>query len=232
LFRRKKPIFFELSMVLNDLQRAARFGIRTLRLSFDPDPQRKFYKTLFSKLAAQNITFRLVFDCWTLPDRGFIDSVKRCFRPDSLLVLSPDAANPQIRRLNKPHPAHAFTNRALRSSLALMRDRNVAGHVFFGAGLPFETAAHLAQTQALALDIRRMGFNVSVLPLDCDPGSTVFADPQLFAVRLPARSLADFARLTATDRRRFGWISKTLSPQQIEGFIDDTVARLNAVASC
>lgn len=229
LFARRKPFFFDTQTIVTDLQRAARHGVKTLRLSFDPDPERRRYREIFAALAKEKLRFRLVFDCWTLPRQDFVRSVQSCFTRDSLLVLSPDAGSAQIRARNKRHPAHAFSDQDLLDSLESVRDAGMGGHVFFGAGLPFEDASDLAATRRLALMIRKMGFHISVLPIDCDPCSAVFDDPRAFRVEARARSLDDYARWTATDRRFMGLASDTLSERQIAAFIDETVALLNRI---
>jgi radical SAM superfamily enzyme YgiQ (UPF0313 family) len=229
LFSRKRPRFFSTKKILSDLKEATSRGIGTLRLSFDPDPFRRRYIDLFEAMKKEGLgELRLVFDCWTLPGAELMKKVSECFAPDSLLVLSPDSGSERIRNETKPHPAHAFSNDELMGCLETMRDAGVDAHLFFGAGLPFETSAHLQATQDIALEAHRLGFGCSVLPIDADPGSSVFCRPKKHGMSLVAETLEDYERLSRSDGPWIGARSSSLTGAAVDGFVTETVRKLNA----
>lgn len=223
---RPKVWFFTDEKILLDLRELHRKGIRTLRVSFDPDPARATYLRLFQRLREEGLKFTLVFDCWTPPSPAFVEAVASTFLPDSMLVISPDAGSEEIRRKNK---SCFYSNAELLASLALLREAGVRGHVFFGVGLPFEAASDLEQTHQLALQVVRAGVHVSALPMDCDPCSMIQQNPERYGVSLSGQGLRFYFESTRSDQPFVSYTGSLLSAAEIDSFLEALIRELNQV---
>lgn len=189
---RRGFFFYPLEKAAQDLARAYAFGARTWRVSFDPSPRRDYYRELFMFLRKRRLGYRLVFDCFALPTESFVDEVRRTFTTDSVLVISAECGSERVRRRNR---SFFFTNDALLERVRRIRGRGLGAHVFFSAGLPFERASDIAETEALIRRIREVpGAGVTVCPMDLDPGSPMFEAPNKFGVRSTLRRFKDFCR--------------------------------------
>lgn len=225
LFGRSGAFFFDDDKIIRDLEELHRQGIRTLRVSFDPERDRATWLRLFERIRVQGLSFTLVFDCWTLPDGAFARAVKATFLPDSLLVISPDSGSEEVRRRNK---SCFYTNGQLLDSLGLLAAHEIRRHVFFGVGLPFETAADLAQTRSMALQAAATGAHVSVLPLDRDPCSLVQVPFDAHPDSVPGTGLRQYFEVSRSDAPAFPLDNGLLSMDEIERFIAQTIAALNS----
>ncbi|MBM3956819.1 MAG: hypothetical protein FJ313_02060, partial [Gemmatimonadetes bacterium] len=124
------------------------------------------------------------------PDARFLRAAAGAFRGDSILVISAECGNEEVRRRNRGVP---FSNRALLDALRRVDDAGLQGHVFLSAGLPFETPAMVNETEALIgriLTSTRAA--VTVCPMDLDPGSRLFLEPEALGVTPFLRTFRDF----------------------------------------
>ncbi len=189
---RRGFLFYRLSKALRDLSKAYTFGARTWRVSFDPSPRREYYRELFARVRKKRLNYRLVFDCFSLPSESFVEAVQETFTPDSVLVISAECGSERIRRRNR---SFAFSNDALLERVRRVRSRGLGAHVFFSAGLPFERACDIAETETLIRRLREVpGVGVTVCPMDLDPGSPMFEVPSKFGVRPALRRFRDYGQ--------------------------------------
>lgn len=227
IFSRPKVWFFSHEKILCDLRELHKAGIRTLRISFDPDPKRTEYLRLFQSLREEGLSFTLVFDCWTPPTSEFTQAVGWTFGPESMLVISPDAGSEEVRRKNK---SCFYTNQELLVSLQHLKSYGVRGHVFFGVGLPFESAPDLEETRQLALEVARQGVHVSALPMDCDPCSMIQQSPEFYGVSLPGQGLRFYFESTRSDEPFVSYTGSLLSPADISAFVESLIGELNGLS--
>ncbi|MCX7958369.1 MAG: cobalamin-dependent protein, partial [Deltaproteobacteria bacterium] len=86
--QKKGYYFFRLRKAIDDVCNSYNYGADTLRISFDPEPERKYYIKLFKSLPANlKKKIRLVFDCFSMPDTEFAGVIEETFREDSVIVL-------------------------------------------------------------------------------------------------------------------------------------------------
>jgi radical SAM superfamily enzyme YgiQ (UPF0313 family) len=180
--------FYPQEKVFRDIRTAYDYGCRSLRISFDPDRNRKYYLEIFDSL--KDLNLRLIFDCFFLPDEKFAESLKNNFSSDSILVISPECGNEEIRKLNR---GNFFSNSMLKKSLKMIDSMNIATHLFFSAGLARETTEHVGETAELIRWVKEnINAAVTVFPQEIDPGSFLFLDPQKYGLKLRLRKLRDF----------------------------------------
>jgi radical SAM superfamily enzyme YgiQ (UPF0313 family) len=215
--------FFSTEKALRDLLKAWKHGARTWRVSFDPQQKRGFYLGLFARLRAAEVRFRLIFDCFPLPDAAFLRAVARTFTPDSVVVFSAECGSDRVRRLNR---SPLFTNAALLRAVQATREAGLEAHVFLSAGLPFETRRDLGETAKLIRALRRRGpVGITVCPMELDPGSLIFLQPERHGVRPALRTFRDFYR-NGLDESRPYYETEHLSEPEILA----AVAKLRRVA--
>jgi radical SAM superfamily enzyme YgiQ (UPF0313 family) len=220
---RRRYYFFPPEKVLADLEKAWRHGARTWRVSFDPDPRRSYYLELFSRLRARGLGYRLVFDCFALPDAEFEKQVQKTFTPDSVLVISAECGSERVRRLNR---SFYFSNRELIEALRLVGQCGLQAHVFFSAGLPFETRADIRKTAESIKKLKDFPFcGVSVCPTELDPGAPAFLRPAKFGLQLTRKNLEDF-RTVPPLAFRPGYLTGFFT----EGAITEAIESLTHVA--
>ncbi len=211
--------FFSLKKAYNDITNATRYGIETLRISFDPEPRREYYKNLFNKL--KSLRLRLIFDCFTLPDELFIKSVAENFRQDSVLVISIETGSEIIRKkIRRPY----FDNISLINTLKMIKKYRINAHIFLSFGLPYETLNNLEETRNIIKkikDIKNIG--ITICPMILDIGSLLYEYPQRYGTRPLITSFEDIIQTNISDFRTY--YSTALSEREII----DAINELNKV---
>jgi hypothetical protein len=72
-------------------------------------------------------------------------------------------------------------------------DAGLQSHTFLSAGLPSETWQDVSETAGLIRRLRReTRTGITVCPMELDPGSPMFLDPERFGVSCRLRTLRDF----------------------------------------
>lgn len=181
---------------LETIRQVCQAGIEHLYLSFDPLPERDYYRELFARLRQEKIDLSMSFECWSLPDAGFIDAFESTFGAGrhSRLILSPESASERLRRR---HKGFFFTNRQLYEVLNHTGQKKVRTDIFLSYPLPGETTADLEATRAFVGDLEaRFGEHarVFVQNFDLDPGSSLFREPGKYKIRRYCRSFEDYCR--------------------------------------
>jgi hypothetical protein len=187
---RQGILLYPLDKLVRDVREAVAQGAETLRMSFDPPAARDHVRRWFAAIRAEGFALRLLYDCWHLPTPALLAELGASFAPGSLVVLSPECGNEQLRHRLR---GHAFGNAALLRAIAQAEERGLEVHCFFSAGLPGETPADLAASATLIERIvRTTRAAISVCPMVLDPASPMFLHPERFGVRLLRRELGDF----------------------------------------
>ena len=212
LFERPKHFLFDHEKVLRDFETLYNYGVRSLRLCYDPEPYGDYYAELFEKVRAKNLKFRMVFEAWALPNDRFMKSFAEAFTADSLLILSPECGSEKVRRRNK---GFYYTNRELLDTLDRAHSHGISTSLFFTFGLPFETQEDLSRTLDLVHLCREKGAHCRALPMFLDPYSPVFLDPERFGIETHMKTMEHFIEEHARHAPRLNYCTRHLSEQQI-----------------
>jgi len=187
---RRGAFFYPFDKLAEDIERMQSYGVHTLRTSFDPDPERGTYLELMAHLCQVGYRPRMVFDLWSLPTPAFVRAFAETFAPSSILVLSPESGSAEVRRRTR---GFSFSNEDVMDGIRLIEDAGLEAHAFFTAGLPFEGEPELAETASLISRIRHETHaEVSVAPVELDPGSPMHRHPERYGVTLRLNTLRDF----------------------------------------
>lgn len=207
------------------IRRAIEYGYRTLYVSFDPDPSRKYYSELFERIRQQKLESSMIFGCWSLPTREFIDDFRRTF-VDGVLEISPESASEAVRKRNR---SFFFTNRDLEQTISYIGKNGLGCHLYFSYFHSQETATDVENTRRYYWDLlHRFGTftDAYYLALSTDPASPVYFRPQEHAVEMEVSSFAGYLDIV-----RSGSVGNfrahrplTISPQQARSAEDSICA--------
>jgi radical SAM superfamily enzyme YgiQ (UPF0313 family) len=177
--------------VLKDLKGYLDFNIENIYTSFDPLPAREYYLELFKEIKRELKPFDLHFECWTLPDRQFMDAFAESFSKDSVMILSPDSGSEKIRKLNK---GYFYSNQELLAVLDQIYEKKIKGAVYFSVGFPFEGISEAQDTSDLMKLIKKKyhdHFKISFMPIELDPGSPMWFDNKKFKITADRKTFND-----------------------------------------
>jgi len=182
------------SRTLETIRMAAAQGYRTIYVSFDPDPSRRYYSDLFQRIRSEGLPLNMVFGCWSLPGRDFIDDFRRTF-PHGVFEISPETGSERVRRENKDF---AFTNEELEQAVRYIGDCGLRCHLYFSYFHMNETADDIQSTRRYYWDLlHRFGrfTKAYYLALSTDPCSPIYLTPEEHRVSLGVTSFSDYLEL-------------------------------------
>lgn len=181
--------------VVDTMETAIAHGYESFIVCFDPTPANDaYYLELFSEVRRRGLRCGMGFEAWGLPTRALIGAFRRTFVPEtSYVALSPETGSEEIRKRNK---GFFYTNAQLHEVMGWLEEEGVPAVIYLTCGLPGETSAHLAETDALARDLRsryaRVLSNVLLFPVQIEPGAPMFEDPRSHGVVTSRRTFRDF----------------------------------------
>jgi radical SAM superfamily enzyme YgiQ (UPF0313 family) len=197
--KKKGYFFFDINKAVSDIKGAVKYGIDTIRISFDPDRSRDYYIDLFDRIKIYNL--RLIYDCFSLPSVEFIKSVSRSFREDSVLIISVETGEENVRKkIGRP----IFSNRELMECLAIMNRHRVRAHIFISFGLPYEQKKNFKNASSLISEVAGLNsIGITVCPMILDIGSQMHIDPERFGVIPHIGSFQDLLKINLSDNRTY-----------------------------
>jgi len=105
-------------------------NIEVFRFAFDPNPRdRKHLMTLMQKLGEAfkgNLT--AAFTVFSLPDVEFLSMYSKCFSKNSIISISPEFQNEDLRRR---HKSFYFSNKELETILFYMDELRIRSELYF-----------------------------------------------------------------------------------------------------
>ena len=182
--KRTKPIYRSIDKIIDSIKEALGYGYETMYVVFDPFPDnQQFFIDLFAKIREERITCEMVFECFGLPTRPFVDAFHATFpNKESFLCISPDTGSERLRKI---HKHYFYSNQALLDCLGYLREINVSTEVFFTYGIPGETLEDLKESIKLKNYIRKHFKNVRcirVLSIEIEPGAPWHLDPLKYGI--------------------------------------------------
>jgi len=195
--KRNRVIFRSHEAVLESIKDAVQAGIDCLYISFDPDPNKKYYRELFRVIRNNSINLSMVFECWSIPTFDFIDDFSETFGKGkhSIIVISPETASEKLR---KRHKGFYYTNNELMGVLRYLKEKEIFTEVYFSYPLPYENIDDVNETIDFMEQIHReIGNHCKVLiqDFDFDPASPMFLNPEENGITRIAESFSDYCRI-------------------------------------
>jgi radical SAM superfamily enzyme YgiQ (UPF0313 family) len=193
---RTKTLFINYVQSAETLQKATEQKFNVWYTSFDPPGENNnYYGTLFQEIRRRSIKMFCYFECWTLPNEGFIQEFKKTFLPGSHLALSPEVGAERVREINK---GAFYSNREFRQTLQKIVAEGINVDVFFTAGLAFETKKDWLETMMFILEIKKINnpkISIFAQAIEYEPGSLWFLERQVYGISSDRRCFMDYYAL-------------------------------------
>lgn len=190
----------------DDVQRGAALGCTAIHACFDPAPGGRHWIEFMRELASRGVRTSMLFECFGLPDRPFLERFAATFDGGGL-ILSPETADEAIRRRTRGFP---HSNAELEQVLAWIGELGLRAQVFFGYFAPGEGLRELHRTRAYARALAQRHASYAEIfhfPYSTDPGAPLTRDPARWGVRCTMGSAADYERELA---RQEPWLGNLL----------------------
>jgi radical SAM superfamily enzyme YgiQ (UPF0313 family) len=218
---RSKPVYHPKDQVVETLKRFEEENIDSTYMDFDPCKDRSYYYDIFEMIRKEKIDISTEFALWSLSDKKFIKEFSRTFNPlYSTLVISPESGSEKVRRLNK---GFYYDNKSLYNWMDHAKREAIPLEIYFASGLTGETIQNFDETIKLAemiLDDYPV-VSLSCSPIQMEPASKRFLNPDKYGVRLKFRTFRDFydlfrdLSLGRTLASRLGYDTEWESEEQI-----------------
>lgn len=185
------------TQVVDTMEKAIGFGYEAFLVCFDPTPANdSWWLELCAEVRRRGLRCGLGFEAWGLPTKRLVEELARTFQSKlSYLALSPECGSESVRRRNK---GFFYTNDQMREALGWIEAAGMPSLVYLTHGLPGETQADLDATTRLAKELgkrfRKSLAGILLLPVQLEPGSPMFEDPQAHGIRTHRRSFRDFVQ--------------------------------------
>jgi radical SAM superfamily enzyme YgiQ (UPF0313 family) len=192
---REGPIYHPREQVVEILARFEEENIDSTYMDFDPVRDRSHYHELFKMIRDEGIDISTEFALWSPSDKAFVEDFAKTFNPlYSTLVLSPESGSEEVRRLNK---GFYYDDETLYRWMDHTRDLGVPIEIYFASGLSGETPENFQDTMKMGKDIidEYPVVSISCNPIQMEPGSKRFLEPEKYGVKLKFTNLMDFYNL-------------------------------------
>jgi len=193
-----------------------KFGINNFYACFDPSPENQTYlESVFEELGKITPKIKLDFECFGLPTKGFIESFQKNLHPESLILLSPEIANEELR---KKHRAFYFSNFQMEEILDILEEKNIKTQLYFTFGLPDETMKDIKSTYKYQKYLKKKYKCITrnfFFPVEMEPGAPWFENPDKFGIKLKRKTIADFHQVHSEKTMSLGYETKHFSEKKI-----------------
>jgi radical SAM superfamily enzyme YgiQ (UPF0313 family) len=191
---RQQIVFRSVESVMGTIRKAMSFGFRTFFTDFEFEGSDAWYRELFRTIRQEQLDIHYVYSSWSLASRELVDALSESFER-AFIQLSPETADPQLRRINKGARSFYSNDELLKCLDYISTKDNVRVQLYFGYFLAFETRQSVLDTIEFILElILRYPdlLEIAYLPFSTDPGSLLFLRPEKYDVRLEVRNLGDY----------------------------------------
>lgn len=122
----------DINVVVNEIIKLCEFSNSPMKFcfSFDPKPEKQTHLVnlinILGKIFPKKIMINI--ECWGLPTKELVDSVKNNLNEESFLIISPEFANEKLRKIFK---SFYYSNKDLYKILDYMEKEKVKSKVYF-----------------------------------------------------------------------------------------------------
>jgi radical SAM superfamily enzyme YgiQ (UPF0313 family) len=203
---RNGVVFRSPERVADTLEEAVEHGYEMIHVAFDPlGLAEPYYLDLFSLIRQRKIRVMCYFESFSVPSERFLQSFAETFRRPSIIAISPESGDEQIRRHNK---SFFFTNQALAEAMAVSEKLGIRVDLFFSMGIPGETLSALGRTAALRRQLKKSFKNIGRIwtsPISMEPAAPWFEDPAAFGILSERRTFNDYYRASSPEGGGLGY---------------------------
>jgi radical SAM superfamily enzyme YgiQ (UPF0313 family) len=213
------PMFRTPERILDDLAALQRRGVDQVAFSHDIFALNyRGLPGLVDGMRRRRISIGMLHEYWRLPRRDTIDLIYSTFDPSrSEVAISPESGDPAVRKRN--FPSKAFENEELFACLRHLRKYDQVVEIFFASNLPWETRETWPESIRVMEEIV-MNYGLDRLLayagfLTIDPMSPMWLMPEKYGIEREFTGFDDYYRMTESGRRKPGYRSHCLSPQEV-----------------
>ena len=192
---REEYVMRSVESVVKTMQSAVEYGYTGFLSSYDPTPKDdRYYLSLLEAMRKKEVKPGWGLEFWGLPSERLIESFTRTVdMRRSYIALSPESGSEKVRRRNK---GMYYSNDALFKTMDLLAKHNVPTVIYFTLGLVDETAEDINRTVALSTLLkkkwRKIMEGIFCVPIQIEPGSPMFEDPEKYGVISTRSTFMDF----------------------------------------
>lgn len=192
--RLKGFIYRSHDSVIESVVRAMDAGYRLMQSAMDPEPStQEYFIELWRFMRKERIKTDWIFECNGLPSDIFVQEFKKTFPGrDSVIVLSPESGNEELRL---KHKGPGFTTHALIEKMDQIDKLGISSELFFTFGLPGENRKILEDTINLQKFMRKRYHHlraIRTLSIEMEPGAPWQLEPERFGIVTDRRCFTDF----------------------------------------
>lgn len=161
--------------------------IEVFRFAFDPDPKdRKHLITLLEKISDEFCgKLTAAFTLFGLPDKEFLELYARAFSKESILSISPEFYNEDLR---KRHKAFYFSNNEFEEALDYMEELQIRSELYFSI-IPSVDKKENEKSEAYGKFLQKKYSFVQqymIIPIIYEPASPWTLCPEKFGIKKEA----------------------------------------------
>lgn len=191
-------VFRSVKSVVDTMAQAIEGGYESFLTCFDPTPQDdSYYYEWLTEIERRGLKCGLAVECWGLPSPRVIKKFSEIATlKKSYIALSPETGAEEIRKRNKAY--YYYSNDALNQTMAHLAKYNIPTILYFTAGLPHETSDHMNETTQLSASLKKQYGKIIdgifCIPVQIEPGSPLFENPEDWGVHSKRSCFMDFYR--------------------------------------
>ena len=175
-----------------------KYEINSYYICFDPFPSNQEYLFELFDILGKKLPkkINILFECFGLPSKKFIDSFKNNLSEDSEIIISPEFGNEDLR---SEHRAFSFSNKDLLDCIKYLIEKKIKGTLYF-ANLPFETKEQVQETRDFINNIRQeieYNENIKIYNqniFDVEPYSPWALNPEKYGIELQLKTIDDYLK--------------------------------------
>lgn len=216
IFCRNKCLYRSTNSIVKAISDASIYGIDRFHICYNPAGKHDdaYYTELFSKIKALHRVLDVSFECWGLPSRNLIDYFSRTFHSSSIITISPETGVESIRSICK---GFFYTNQDLIQCLEYMQTKRVNTTIFFTSGLPCESLGDIRATSLFQRQLLKQfpSINILSMPIELEPGSPMYVEPQKYGVIKHRKTFVDFYQAHKNSQVSLGYSTNYLTEAEI-----------------
>lgn len=213
--KRQQPIFRSPQIVVEDILKLQKLGVKRICFSHDPEiAGEKYWSKILHELEKNQINMQAYYESSQLPSKHFLQSMKRVFNEVEVAIY-PLSPNEHVRIA----AGKKFTNDQLFKTLNICEDLKVSSDIYFTVGLPAETLSFYEHFRKMVKKISTFPSSL-IYPLSIytiDPSSLMAINPEKYNLKLLLKTFNDYKNMCSSPYiiDRIGHETNSLSREQI-----------------
>lgn len=173
-----------------------KYDIDIFYFCYDPMPNnQKFLIEIFELLGREMPKeINIFFECFGLPTKEFIDSVKKNLGEDSEIIISPELGDEKMRFMHKAFP---FTDIELFGCIEYIISQDLFLKLYF-ASLPFESVKSIDTTLRMVKLLKERNYPKMMVLYqginDCEPYTPWAKHPEIYGNTINLKTLNDYVQ--------------------------------------